>query len=101
MSPAAPDTRNVSSTDVREAGTPDNDDRSVVSRTIEDVVIDIEHMPVHDDPRKWPRLRKVAFLRCYSTTAYAATVQNFILAVICSGSMIAGFGASIQNREFV
>ncbi len=101
MSPAALDTRNVSSTDVREAGTPDNDDRSVVSQTIEDVVVDIEHMPVHDDPRKWSRLRKVTFLRCYSTTAYTASVQNFILAVICSGSMIAGFGASIQNREFV
>ncbi|KAK0192224.1 MFS general substrate transporter [Armillaria mellea] len=80
VTPAAPDTRNVSSTNVRDLGTPDNDDRSVVSQTIEDVVIDIEHMPVHDDPRKWSRLRK-----------------NFILAVICSGSMIAGFGASIQN----
>ncbi|KAK0204093.1 vacuolar DHA amino acid exporter [Desarmillaria ectypa] len=80
VAPATPDTRNVSSTDVREPGIPDNDDRSVISQTVEDAVIDIEHMPVHDDPRKWSRLRK-----------------NFILAVICSGSMIAGFGASIQN----
>ncbi|KAK0449557.1 vacuolar DHA amino acid exporter [Desarmillaria tabescens] len=80
MTPTAPDIRNLSSTDVRRPGPPDNDDKSIVSQMIEDAIIDIEHMPVHDDPREWSRLRK-----------------NFILAVICSGSMIAGFGASIQN----
>ncbi|KAK0445989.1 vacuolar DHA amino acid exporter [Desarmillaria tabescens] len=80
VTPTSPDTRNVSFTDVRERGIPDNDDRSVVSQTIEDIVVDIEHMPVHDDPRKWSRFRK-----------------NFILAVICSGTMIAGFSANIQN----
>lgn len=78
--PASPHIRNLSSTDVQRPGTPDNDGQSVVSETIENTVIDIEHMPVHDDPRKWSRFRK-----------------HFILAVICSGSMIAGFGASIQN----
>ncbi|KAJ2914730.1 hypothetical protein MD484_g5667, partial [Candolleomyces efflorescens] len=43
-------------------------------------VVDIEHVPVEDDPRQWSILRK-----------------NISLGLISMGSMIAGLAASIQN----
>ncbi|KAK0503697.1 MFS general substrate transporter [Armillaria luteobubalina] len=71
-----------STTDVRQPSVADNDGQSVVPPAVEEpeVILDIEHLPVQDDPRKWSSMRK-----------------NFVLGVICSGSMIAGFGANIQN----
>ncbi|KAJ7058233.1 vacuolar DHA amino acid exporter [Mycena amicta] len=44
------------------------------------VVVDIEHMPVADDPRAWSNFRK-----------------SVVLILVASASMIAGFGANIQN----
>ncbi|KAG7444229.1 MFS general substrate transporter [Guyanagaster necrorhizus] len=68
-----------SMTDVRQSSNAENDHQTVPS-VIEEAVSDIEHLPVQDDPRKWSPMRK-----------------NFVLGVIASGSMIAGFGANIQN----
>uniref|UniRef100_A0A0W0FF27 Major facilitator superfamily (MFS) profile domain-containing protein n=1 Tax=Moniliophthora roreri TaxID=221103 RepID=A0A0W0FF27_MONRR len=51
--------------------------------TVHGTVLDIEHMPVTDDPRKWSNFRK-----------------NFVLLQVAFGSMIAGLSANIQNREF-
>ncbi|KAF8652853.1 hypothetical protein AX16_004128 [Volvariella volvacea WC 439] len=42
--------------------------------------VDIEHMPVSNDPRKWSPFRK-----------------NLSLALVASASMMAGFAVSIQN----
>lgn len=69
-----------STTDVRQSGVADNDGQSVAPPAVEELILDIEHLPVQDDPRKWSSMRK-----------------NFVLGVISSGSMIAGFGANIQN----
>ncbi|SJL07196.1 uncharacterized protein ARMOST_10539 [Armillaria ostoyae] len=69
-----------STTDVRQSSVADNDGQSVVPPAIEALILDIEHLPVQDDPRKWSSMHK-----------------NFVLGVISSGSMIAGFGANIQN----
>ncbi|KAF9468747.1 major facilitator superfamily domain-containing protein [Collybia nuda] len=55
--------------------------RSVSQATIHIAApLDIEHMPVHNDPRLW-----------------SATRKNVSLALIASASMIAGLAASIQN----
>ncbi|KAF5366803.1 hypothetical protein D9758_006574 [Tetrapyrgos nigripes] len=43
------------------------------------IYIDIEHMPVADDPRKWSNLRK-----------------NFVLLQVAMGAMVAGFAGNIQ-----
>ncbi|ESK95602.1 vacuolar dha amino acid exporter [Moniliophthora roreri MCA 2997] len=48
--------------------------------TVHGTVLDIEHMPVTDDPRKWSNFRK-----------------NFVLLQVAFGSMIAGLSANIQN----
>ncbi|KAK0437139.1 MFS general substrate transporter [Desarmillaria tabescens] len=69
-----------STTDVRQSSIVEGDDQSVAAPVVEEDVLDIEHLPVQDDPRKWSSMRK-----------------KFVLGVICSGSMIAGFGANIQN----
>ncbi|PBK67294.1 vacuolar DHA amino acid exporter [Armillaria solidipes] len=69
-----------SMTDVRQSSVADNDGQSVVPPAVEELILDIEHLPVQDDPRKWSSMRK-----------------NFVLGIISSGSMIAGFGANIQN----
>ncbi|KAG7088737.1 hypothetical protein E1B28_012705 [Marasmius oreades] len=45
-----------------------------------EVKVDIEHMPVDDDPRKWSDLRK-----------------GFVLLQVSFGTMIAGLSGSIQN----
>ncbi|KAF5363097.1 hypothetical protein D9757_012043 [Collybiopsis confluens] len=46
--------------------------------------IDIEHMPVANDPRKWSNLHK-----------------NFILVQVAFGSMMAGLGANIQAAAII
>ncbi|KAK7447025.1 hypothetical protein VKT23_014238 [Stygiomarasmius scandens] len=43
------------------------------------IIIDIEHMPVANDPRKWSSLRK-----------------NFVLLQVAVGAMVAGFAGNIQ-----
>ncbi|KAJ7718592.1 vacuolar DHA amino acid exporter [Mycena maculata] len=59
----------------------DIDSRSVPSlhETVEHA-IDIEHMPVDDDPRAWSPFRK-----------------NVVLILVASASMIAGLASNIQN----
>ncbi|KAF8802116.1 hypothetical protein BYT27DRAFT_7112950 [Phlegmacium glaucopus] len=47
-------------------------------------ILDIEHVPVQNDPRKWSPLSK-----------------NATLASIASASMIAGLSCNIQNHEYV
>ncbi|KIK69879.1 hypothetical protein GYMLUDRAFT_151027 [Collybiopsis luxurians FD-317 M1] len=55
-----------------------NDDAATVVH--ECTTMDIEHMPVTDDPRKWSNFRK-----------------NFILLQVAFGAMIAGLAGNIQN----
>ncbi|KAJ3735920.1 vacuolar DHA amino acid exporter [Lentinula guzmanii] len=56
----------------------ENDDAATVVH--EQPILDIEHMPVADDPRQWSNFRK-----------------NFILLQVAFGSMIAGLAGNIQN----
>ncbi|KAJ3766891.1 vacuolar DHA amino acid exporter [Lentinula raphanica] len=58
--------------------TKSDDDAATVVH--EQPILDIEHMPVADDPRQWSNFRK-----------------NFILLQVAFGSMIAGLGGNIQN----
>ncbi|KAJ3805247.1 vacuolar DHA amino acid exporter [Lentinula lateritia] len=55
-----------------------NDDAATVVH--EPLTLDIEHMPVVDDPRRWSNFRK-----------------NYILLQVAFGSMIAGLAGNIQN----
>ncbi len=48
-----------STTDVRQSGVADNDGQSVAPPAVEELILDIEHLPVQDDPRKWSSMRKV------------------------------------------
>lgn len=60
--------------------------------------LDIEHMPVQNDPRLWSFARKVDVLLKCLVMMFTYCVQNVSLALISSASMIAGLAASIQNR---
>lgn len=35
------------------------------SSDVSEPTVDVEHMPVADDPRKWSNARKVNFFQCY------------------------------------
>lgn len=67
--------------------------------------IDIERVPVEDDPRAWSEMRKVS--RCCSLRLAADGLwspplcepQNVTLVIISAAAMIAGLGANIQNRR--
>ncbi|KAF9265332.1 MFS general substrate transporter [Marasmius fiardii PR-910] len=50
--------------------------------SLPEVKLDIEHVPVDDDPRMWSNFRK-----------------NFVLFQVSVGTMIAGLASNIQNRE--
>ncbi|KAF9015829.1 MFS general substrate transporter [Hymenopellis radicata] len=80
---ATPATMTASATHLpRSTGPPDAEVDTAASMvdTIDEPALDIEHMPVENDPRMWSPARK-----------------NFVLTLIASGSMIAGFAANIQN----
>ena len=63
--------------------------------------IDIEHVPVRDDPRNWSRTRKVrTFDKENMRLELIITLQNLILAIVASAAMIATLGANIYNRAF-
>ena len=61
---------------------------------------DIEHIIVHDDPRKWSNARKV--LSRFSLWIIADQtfhlLQNVTLSIIGFAAMLAGLGSNIQNR---
>ncbi|KAE9397721.1 MFS general substrate transporter [Gymnopus androsaceus JB14] len=50
------------------------------SSDVSEPTVDVEHMPVADDPRKWSNARK-----------------NFVLLQVAFGSVIAGLGGNIQT----
>ena len=83
---------------------PDESAKVSISMSIppETQTIDIEHVPVQDDPRNWSPLRKV---RYYLTsvpllaTMFNLPSQNVTLALIAFATMIAGLSSNIQNRE--
>ncbi|KAL0950653.1 hypothetical protein HGRIS_007441 [Hohenbuehelia grisea] len=74
--------QNLKSLGKTESGlsTPAELDPSHTSHRERDGRIDIEHVPVADDPRAW-----------------SSTKKHVILAIVASAAMIAGLGANIQN----
>ena len=48
--------------DSEKSGTSDSEKASISIPFTEAETLDIEHVPVHDDPRKWSSFRKVSFL---------------------------------------
>ena len=63
-----------------------------------EVMPDIEHMPVADDPRAWCPFRKVCASEALELIRYSPP-QNLTLFLVASASMTAGFAVNIQNRE--
>lgn len=43
------------------------------------LALDVEHVPVNDDPRQWPRARKTAVLACVSLLAFVRRTNPLIL----------------------
>ena len=48
--------------DLKKSGTSNSEKASISIPVPETETLDIEHVPVHDDPRKWSWFRKVSFL---------------------------------------
>ncbi len=101
---ATPATMTASATHSRSTGPPDTEvDTAAASMvdTIDEPVLDIEHMPVENDPRMWSPARKVCTLDERVVYIPDLSCQNLVLVLISSGSMIAGFAANIQNRAII
>lgn len=61
---------------------------------------DIEHAPVHDDPRTWSRWRKVCYTCVRSTSTNRNISQTSILVIVSFACAINGLGANIYNRAY-
>ena len=62
---------------------------------------DIEHAYVVDDPREWPRSRKVGIAVVSSIPLLMKVPKIAILFIIAIASMIATLGANIYNRKCI
>ena len=60
------------------------------------LTIDIEHMPVANDPRKWSNFHKARYQYSFPSLLPLSRFQNFILVQVALGSVFAGLGANIQ-----
>jgi len=64
--------------------------------------VDIEHVPVQDDPREWPKRRKVSLLyasQILTSDTDTTQFKLFTLGIVACAALIATLGVNIYNRE--
>ena len=91
--------------DLEKPGTSDSEKASISIPVPEPESLDIEHVPVENDPRKWSSFRKVSYLTQVSILSIISAIDfpawHATLALITSASLLVGLGENIQNRECI
>lgn len=80
-------------------GSHNKSEQQPVAETRVETKVDIEHVPVMNDPRLWSPLEKVSVLNVLQRKINC-TPQTTVLLLISSASMIVGIVSAIQNRRY-